>query len=274
MNPSQRRVSAALLCCALLWACEETVRRDPAQDARSQLDTSGSRLDRGAKPPADQGGSMADTGTTPADSGGAGGPTCDTTLHKGEGTYYAADGSGNCSFDKSSDLMVAAMNQIDYAGSAVCGACIQATGPNGTVTVKIVDRCPECKKGDVDFSKQAFAKIAAISAGRVAISWRFVPCAVSGPLRYHFKSGSNQWWSAVQVRDHRHAVATFEVQKGGAWVKVARLDYNFFVDASGMGKGPYIFRVTDVYGQKITDTGIAFNEGGVVSGKGQFPACK
>ena len=274
MNPSQRRVSAALLCCVLLWACEETVRHDPAQDVRSQLDTSDSRLDRGAKPTVDKGGSTLDTGTTPADSGGTVGPMCDTTLHKGEGTYYAADGSGNCSFDKSSDLMVAAMNQIDYAGSAVCGACIQATGPSGTVTVKIVDRCPECKKGDVDFSKQAFAKIAAISAGRVTISWRFVPCAVSGPLRYHFKSGSNQWWSAVQVRDHRHAVTTFEVQKGGAWVKVARLNYNFFVDASGMGKGPYTFRVTDVYGQKITDTGIAFKEGGVVSGKAQFPPCK
>lgn len=274
MTPSPHRVAVTLLCCALLWACEETAPRDPAQDVRPLLDTTSSGSDHSVTPPADKGSPSVDSAITPADSGGTSGPKCDTALHKGEGTYYAADGTGNCSFDKSSDLMVAAMNQIDYANSAVCGACIKATGPIGAVTVKIVDRCPECKKGDVDFSKQAFAKIAAVSAGRVAISWHFVPCAVSGPIQYHFKSGSNQWWSAVQVRDHRHIVSTFEVQKGGAWVKVGRLSYNFFVDASGMGKGPYTFRVTDIYGQKVTDTGIAFKEGGVVSGKGQFPPCK
>ena len=42
----------------------------------------------------------------------------------GEGTYYAADGTGNCSFDATpSDLDVAALNAIDYGTADWCGAC-------------------------------------------------------------------------------------------------------------------------------------------------------
>src|SRR5579871_1280562 len=50
--------------------------------------------------------------------------------HTGQGTFYSADGTGNCGFDKSADLMVAAMNHTDYAGSAVCGECVAITGPD------------------------------------------------------------------------------------------------------------------------------------------------
>src|SRR5436190_1219322 len=71
----------------------------------------------------------------------------------GEGTYYDADGTGNCSFDASpNDLMVAAMNDADYHTAAWCGACVAVTGPAGTVTVRVVDRCPGCASGDLDLS--------------------------------------------------------------------------------------------------------------------------
>ncbi|MGH7330711.1 MAG: expansin EXLX1 family cellulose-binding protein, partial [Polyangiaceae bacterium] len=62
----------------------------------------------------------------------------------GRATYYDADGSGNCSFDPSpNDLDVAAMDDPEWNNSAVCGECVAITGPNGNVTVRIVDRCPE-----------------------------------------------------------------------------------------------------------------------------------
>jgi len=213
-----------------------------------------------------------DSSSTP-DAGGA--ATCDQTGHSGEGTYYAADGTGACSFPASpGDLMVAAMNLTDFAGSAVCGTCIDLSGPSGSVTVRIVDLCPECAPGDVDLSPQAFEQIAELAQGRVPITWTYVPCDVSGPIRYHFKEGSNQWWSAVQIRNHRHQIASLEYLSGGTtWVDVPRVDYNFFVEASGMGPGPYSFRVTDIYGQSLEDSGIVFVEGGEVAGSGQFPAC-
>jgi expansin (peptidoglycan-binding protein) len=50
--------------------------------------------------------------------------------------------------------------------------------------------------------------------------------------------------------------------------------YNYFVWDSGLGPGPYSFRVTDEYGQVLTDTGIAFVEAGDRAGARQFPRCQ
>ena len=211
--------------------------------------------------------------------GGGGGPiacTDDDLLHTGEATYYTfADGTGNCGFDASpDDLMIGAMNHTDYAGSAVCGACVLLTGPNATITIRIVDQCPECPAGNIDLSPEAFAAIAALEAGRVPISWQYVSCEVSGPIRYHWKEGSNQWWTAVQIRNHANRVATVEyLDETSAWRDVPRVDYNFFVADWGMGPGPYSLRVTDVYGNVLEDTGIPRVEGGDAPGAGQFPAC-
>ncbi len=197
-------------------------------------------------------------------------------MHQGEATYYDfADGSGNCGFPPTpDDLMVGAMNHTDYAGSAVCGACVRLTGPNGTIDIRVVDQCPECPEGDIDLSPTAFSQIAALSAGRVPITWQYVSCEVQGPVVYHFKDGSNPWWTAVQMRNHRNAIARFEFKRDdGTWKQVARVDYNYFVEDSGMGPGPYSFRVTDVYGHVVEDSGIGFVENGDVAGASQFPAC-
>ena len=134
---------------------------------------------------------------------------------------------------------------------------VVAGGPNrivvtGEVTVRIVDQCPECPQGDVDLSPDAFAKIAELSLGRVDISWQYIPCAVSGSIVYRFKEGSNQWWTALQIRNHRNAVAKLEYEKDGTYVSVARETYNYFVEPNGMGPGPYTFRLTDVYGHVVT----------------------
>ncbi|HEX6304699.1 MAG TPA: expansin EXLX1 family cellulose-binding protein [Anaerolineales bacterium] len=195
------------------------------------------------------------------------------TWHMGEGTYYDATGAGNCSFDPSpEDLMVAAMNQTDYANAALCGAYIEVEGPKGIVTVRIVDRCPECASGDVDMSPEAFALIADLVAGRVPIRWRIVGPEMQGPIVYRFKEGSNQWWTAVQIRNHRNPVAKVEYGlSNGEFKAVPRTNYNYFVDASGMGPGPYTFRVTDMYGNVLQDAGIPHIEGGEVAGGAQFP---
>lgn len=210
-----------------------------------------------------------------SEAGGVPGLPCDADdVRSGEGTWYAADGSGNCSFPATpDDLMVAAMNHVDYAGSAACGTCVRVEGPDGSVDVRIVDQCPECPAGDIDLSVEAFARIAPVEAGRVPITWQYVPCPVSGPVVYHFKEGSNPWWTAVQVRNHRHAVATLEVQQDGAWVDVPRFDYNYFVRETGMGEGPLSLRITDVLGHVLEDSGIPLLDGAEAPGAGQFAAC-
>lgn len=222
------------------------------------------------------------TGPSTATVGTGGGPmidpgcTGDPEVHSGEATYYTfADGSGNCSFPATpNDLLVGAMNHTDYADSAVCGACASVVGPTGTVVVRLVDRCPECPQGDIDLSPEAFALIADIDLGRVPITWTYVACDVGGPIVYHFKDGSNPYWTAVQIRNHTYAIASVEGRTPPAdFVSIPRLDYNFFVADSGLGDGPYDFRVTDVAGHVLQDTGIALIADGDVAGAAQFPMC-
>ena len=219
------------------------------------------------------GGSGAGLGSSPSTGVGMPISCTDATQHSGDGTYYAADGSGNCSFDKSTDLMVAAMNHTDYAASAVCGECVHIDGPSASVTVRIVDQCPECKPGDIDLSAEAFAKMADPKLGRVKISWKVVSCGLSGPIQYRFKEGANAYWTAVQIRNSQNAILKVEAKKNGAYAELARQDYNYFVDASGLGAGPYAFRVTDVYGHVLEDPAIAFGEAKTFDGAAQFPAC-
>jgi len=195
-------------------------------------------------------------------------------VHQGIATFYGATGAGACLFDPSpDDLLVAAMNAAEYNTAAVCGAYVLVNGPNGTVIVRIVDLCPECEAGHLDLSQEAFQQIADPVAGRVAITWQIISPDLAGPIQYHFKDGSNQWWTAVQIRNHRNPIAALEYHDGSQWVAVARTDYNYFVQTEpGMGPGPYQFRVTDAYGNVLTDSAIPHVENGAVDGATQFPA--
>ena len=201
-------------------------------------------------------------------------PAASNPIHKGIATYYNANGDGACMFGPSpGNLMVSAMNSPEYGNAAACGAYVHVIGPKGQVTVRIVDLCPECNAGHLDLSWEAFARIADPPQGRVDITWQVVSPDLPGPVAYHFKDGSNQWWTAVQVRDHRNPVAKFEyLDAGGQWVAVPRTDYNYFVQTDpGMGPGPYTFRLTDSYGNVLTDSGIPHIENGTVNGAAQFP---
>jgi expansin (peptidoglycan-binding protein) len=96
---------------------------------------------------------------------------------------------------------------------------------------------------------------------------------LTGPIAYQFKDGSNEWWTAVQIRNHRNPIARLEYNTGAAWVAITRTDYNYFVQTNpGMGPGPYHFRVTDIYGNVLIDNDIRHVENGAVDGSAQFPA--
>jgi expansin len=195
-------------------------------------------------------------------------------IHQGIATYYNATGAGACSFDPSpSDLMVAAMNADEYDNAALCGAYVKVSGPKGTITIRIVDLCPECKAGHLDLSREAFALIADLPQGIVPITWQVISPDLDGPIAYHFKDGSNEYWTAVQIRNHRNPIAKLEYRDGsGQWVAVPRASYNYFVQTNpGMGLGPYTFRVTDLYGNMLVDSGIPLIVNGTVNGAAQFP---
>jgi expansin (peptidoglycan-binding protein) len=202
-------------------------------------------------------------------------PSCPARLATfvGEATHYDADGRGNCSFE-ASDGMVAAVNGGDYDRAAWCGACLEVTGPSGAVVVRVVDKCPGCKPGDLDLGQAAFAALAPLAEGRIPIRWRPVACDVTGPIAYRFKDGSNAFWTAIQIRNHRHPIKKLEWRDAtGAWSAIDRAEYNYFVTTRALGKGPYVLRVTDAYGHEVVDEGIALGDAVTRAGAAQLPAC-
>jgi expansin (peptidoglycan-binding protein) len=103
----------------------------------------------------------------------------------------------------------------------------------------------------------------------VPISWTLVSPAISGPVSYRYKDGSSQWWCGIQVRNHRNPVAKLEVLTASGWMQLPRHDYNYFVSKSGTGCGSEI-RITDIYGQVLTDSGISLKPGVDQPGAAQF----
>lgn len=196
---------------------------------------------------------------------------------QGDGTWYDADGYGACGFDPPDDrepLLIAAMNFDDWQGSLPCGACANVTGPDGRVTVRIVDLCPECVHGDLDLSPDAFERLAQLGDGRIPISWELVACETKGPITWQFSSGSNPWWVAIQVRNHRNQVASIQADTGAGWRQLARTDWNHFIAEEGLGEGPFRLRAIDVHGEIIVDDAVPLLEDAGVDGPTQFPSCE
>ncbi|MEU1887121.1 expansin EXLX1 family cellulose-binding protein [Micromonospora sp. WMMD987] len=194
-------------------------------------------------------------------------PPTGSTVHKGKATFYDSKGAGgNCSYPSApANRLYVALGPGEYSAGAACGGYLDVTGPRGTVRVLIMDQCPECAPGHVDLSREAFARIADPVQGIVGVSYRAaVDPPLSGPLTFRIKEGASQYWFAALVAEHGNPLRTVEVRQGsGAWRTAARQDYNYWLIDSGAGPGPYAVRVTDVYGHRVTATGITMSPGRV-----------
>ena len=94
-------------------------------------------------------------------------------------------------------------------------------------------------------------------------------------MAYRFKDGSSAFWTAIQVRNHRYAIATLDARDAsGAWRPLARTAYNYFVAAGGLGAGPLALRVTDVRGQAIEDASIPIGAAVTHPGGAQLARCR
>ncbi|GAA2658946.1 hypothetical protein GCM10010307_75150 [Streptomyces vastus] len=196
------------------------------------------------------------TASTPPSSAGRIRPN---TTYTGVATAYeAADGDGACLFGPSPDLMIAAMNTTDYETSRACGAYVLVRAANGkSITVRITNECPlPCAPGQLDLSQQAFAKLADLKVGRIPITWQLLSPSTSETISIRYKTGSSPYWCGIQAIGHRNPVARLEVRTSGGWRQLPRTEYNYFISADGGGCGNSI-RVTDIYGERLTITGIA-----------------
>ncbi|MDO5558881.1 MAG: expansin EXLX1 family cellulose-binding protein [Oscillospiraceae bacterium] len=197
------------------------------------------------------------------------------TVHTGEGTFYGGGYEGGCAMldPVSRDYWIVAMNLEDYNNAMLAGAYLEVTGELGTINMLVTDLLPEGKKGDLDLYVDAFPLIAPAEKGRVPVSWKIVPLdtADDAPVSYKYKEGTSEFWCSVQVRNHRYPVSKLEyLNKDGEFVELERRHYNYF-ESREMGSGPFTFRITDIYGQVITDTDIPLVPDGITQGHSQFP---
>lgn len=210
---------------------------------------------------------------------------------QGHATYYtSADGTGACMLEALPEpQFVGAMNRFDYYSPTIegqpfqqatlCGTYARVSGSKGSVIIKIVDLCPDsiCSKGHIDLSPEAFAAIGELKDGYIPISWQLVSTPMSAPVTFRYKDGSSQWWTAIQVRDHRNPIATMEVQQGTSWIPLSRTSYNYFLASNGLGTGYHTFRLTDIFGNSLIETSTIYLDQYKAypqdwTGNGQFPA--
>lgn len=192
--------------------------------------------------------------------------------YDGVATHYdAGDGNGACLYGPSEDLMIAAMNTADYETSKACGAYVRVSAAGGaSITVRITNECPApCAPGQLDLSRQAFAKLADPSRGRIPITWSLLSPSTSDKISIRYKTGSSRYWCAIQVLDHRNPVARLEVRADSGWRQLPRTEYNYFLSEQGSGCGGAI-RITDIYGEQLTVDGIAVRPDAVQPTRVQF----
>ncbi|MEU6198225.1 expansin EXLX1 family cellulose-binding protein [Streptomyces sp. NPDC047061] len=181
------------------------------------------------------------------------------TTYQGVATSYdVGNGDGACSYGPTSDVMTAAMNTADYETAKACGAYVSVRAASGAaITVRITNECPApCTAGQLDLSRQAFAKLAPLSAGRITITWSLLSPATSDTVSIRYKTGSTQYWCGIQAIGHRNPLARLEVRTSGGWLALARTDYNYFLSEQGTGCGAEI-RLTDIYGEQLTVPALA-----------------
>ncbi|MFF8018177.1 expansin EXLX1 family cellulose-binding protein [Streptomyces sp. NPDC007929] len=194
------------------------------------------------------------------------------TTYDGVATHYdAEDGDGACLYGPSPDLMVAAMNHADYETSQACGAYLLVRAASGaSVTVRITNECPlPCAPGQLDLSKEAFAKLAGLSAGRIPITWSLLSPGTSDTVSVRYKTGSSRHWCGIQALGHRNPLARLEVRSGSGWSRLTRTEYNYFLSPDGTGCGGSL-RLTDIYGEQLTVDGIAVRPDTVQPTRVQF----
>lgn len=194
--------------------------------------------------------------------------------------HYYTPGSGACLFNgDDSAPLVAAMNSVDFAGSAMCGRWVRVTGPLGTVTVRIVDESPDLAPGEIDLNAAAFAAIAELWMGRVACTWETVASPVDETVSIVTNPGTNPWWVSVHVRHHRYGIAALEYLGSAGYVAVPRTGWNAFQSADAPGipvplASPFSVRVTDVHGQQLEITGLNTSGDQEFDSGQQFPVCQ
>lgn len=190
----------------------------------------------------------------------------DGPIYSGDGTAYGMiTNGGNCLFPKDeyySDMMFAALNHDQYFDDMGCGLCalvVSTSNPHKPIRIRVIDQCPECEHGSLDFSDKAFKELTNMDPARVKITWALIPCDVDileypalvekdSKIKFQFKTGSSRFWYQVEIFNTKYPVALVEIEINGEFIEMKREAHNYWsrpeANGADAGEGPYTFKVT------------------------------
>jgi expansin len=175
--------------------------------------------------------------------------------------------TGSCSYPPAKDLMIGALNGVQYGNGEWCGACAEIVGRSGKrVRILIMNLCPGCPDGWLDLAAGKDSPYDLLNVidpslqcldGAIPITWKVVPCETQGGIVIHYQLGWNQLGPAIQVRNHRLPLIKLEEYLDGAWYEVQRQNFNVFTTQARAGQDvgqPLTLRITAIDGATITGT--------------------
>ncbi|HEY5372935.1 MAG TPA: expansin EXLX1 family cellulose-binding protein [Polyangiaceae bacterium] len=211
-------------------------------------------------------------------------PTCNPDTQQRSGhitTYSLATSLVACHYPTNTlPQYYGAMNEYDWNGSGVCGACVEITNTQNQkkLTVQITDECPYkgneqwCFQGShhIDLNGAAYGALGANN--NPATTWKYVACSTTGNLKYYFDTASQQYYLAVTPMNAQNLVAKMEVMTKDGYQALTHTAYNTYELKTGAGTGALTFRLTDIYNHVVTEA-VNLSAGQVVQGNKQFAAC-
>nr|UPT50355.1 expansin-like protein EXLX9 [Phytophthora capsici] len=147
----------------------------------------------------------------------------------------------------------AALNVEQWEETMNCGRCAEVSCTDASCAgqaseiVYIMDQCPGCAYGDLDLSPSVFESITGQSYTKLSIEWKFVDCPVSNNVQYCLKTGSSEFWVAVQPANFVSGVQSLSIN--GQETSVIDSAYYFLIDGSGES-------VADLSSVSISLTGV------------------
>ncbi|DAZ93231.1 TPA: hypothetical protein N0F65_005085 [Lagenidium giganteum] len=200
---------------------------------------------------------------------------------EGDGTAYTLSppSAGNCNImDYSTDAVdnYAAINTPQWDDMKNCGRCAEVSCIDPSCTTKttqvvhIMDRCPECKLGDLDLSPSVFKTITGTTPSRLRIRWKFIDCPVTGNVKYCLKGGSNNFWTAIQPANTVTGVSSMKINSQSTTMVTSAYYYLFDgKSATQTDLSSVKVTLTSVSGEVIEDT-VSLTAGSCTEGKSQF----
>ncbi|KDD77108.1 hypothetical protein H632_c17p0, partial [Helicosporidium sp. ATCC 50920] len=190
-----------------------------------------------------------------------------SSTYTGDGTAFsgAVDNSQASKFacglhylDSWASKYFVAMNNAQWNDGLACGRCVKARCVDPKCPVQgqeilaqVVDKCPECAEGDLDFSYPAYSLVTGSWPNRLKVSWEWADCSpfVSGDISIYPKDGGSQYWQAFFFANARYPIAQATINGE----PLQRQTFGFWTHSGNVAPGSTIQLVSET-GQTVSAT--------------------